>query len=104
MRELVTDKIGKIANDEIEARRLFIKTLYDDIFTGQRKLEFGEKEKKEDERAKKLSPEHHKVNVNIHKIEVASPDPDRFVFGMVRSFKQVVANPVTAASTIRGGF
>lgn len=103
-RQLVTDKIGKVGEDEIAARRLFIKTLYDDIFGLQRSLDFGEAAKKEDERAKKLSPEHAKVNVHIAKIEVASPDPDRFVMGMVRSFEQIVENPVTAASTLRGGF
>lgn len=103
-RQLVTDQIGKVANDEIEARRLFIKTLYDDIFGMQRALTYGERDKKEDERTKKLQPEKAKVNVNIHKIEVASPDPDRFVFGMVRSFRQVAENPVTASTTLRGGF
>jgi len=103
-KQLYTDEIGKLGNAELEARKLFIKTLYDDIFGMQRALVYGERDKKEDERTKKLQPEKAKVNVNIHKIEVASPDPDRFVFGMVRSFRQVAENPVTAASTLRGGF
>lgn len=45
-----------------------------------------------------------KINVNINKIEVASEDPDRFVFGAVRAFEEVVRNPTSAEDTIRGGF
>lgn len=41
-----------------------------------------------------------KVNVTIQKIEVASDDPDRFVFGMVQSFKKIASNPTQAASAL----
>ncbi len=58
----------------------------------------------EDERsAKLLKPQVPKVNVTINRIEVASPDPDRFVFGMIRSFEQIVQAPVAPAGAIRGG-
>lgn len=44
------------------------------------------------------------VKVHIDKIEVASDDPDRFVFGAVKAFEEVVRNPTSAEDTIRGGF
>lgn len=44
------------------------------------------------------------INVTIQKIEVASEDPDRFVFGMVKAVEQITKNPTQAASTIAGGF
>jgi hypothetical protein len=44
------------------------------------------------------------VNVTIHKIEVASPDPDRFAFGLDKAFKKLAQNPTTARDTMRGGF
>jgi hypothetical protein len=40
------------------------------------------------------------VKVTINKIEVASEDPDRFVFGMVNAFKKVASNPTQAASAL----
>lgn len=42
-----------------------------------------------------------KVNVTIHKIEVASPDPDRFAFSMEKSFKKLAANPTAAADALK---
>ena len=44
-----------------------------------------------------------KVNVTIHRIEVQSDDPDRFVFGMVQSFRDAAKNPSSALSTLREG-
>ncbi len=44
------------------------------------------------------------VKVTINKIEVASEDPDRFVFGMVKAVENVAKNPTQAASAIVGGF
>lgn len=44
-----------------------------------------------------------KVNVTIHRIEVASDDPDRFVFGMISSFRDAAKNPSSALSTLREG-
>jgi hypothetical protein len=40
------------------------------------------------------------VKVTIHRIEVASDDPDRFVFGMVNAFSKMSKNPTQAASAI----
>lgn len=40
------------------------------------------------------------VKVTIHRIEVASDDPDRFVFGMVNAFSKMAKNPTQAASAI----
>lgn len=42
------------------------------------------------------------IKINIHKIEVASDDPDRFVFGLVKSFDEVVRNPSQAHATMQG--
>jgi hypothetical protein len=44
-----------------------------------------------------------KVNVTIHRIEVQSDDPDRFVFGMMESFRDAAKNPSSALSTLREG-
>lgn len=44
-----------------------------------------------------------KVNVTIHRIEVASDDPDRFVFSMINSFRDAAKNPSSALSTLREG-
>jgi hypothetical protein len=44
-----------------------------------------------------------KVNVTIHRIEVQSDDPDRFAFGLVRSFRDAAKNPSSAVSTLREG-
>ncbi len=44
-----------------------------------------------------------KVNVTIHRIEVQSDDPDRFVFGMVQSFRDAAKNPSSALATLREG-
>lgn len=44
------------------------------------------------------------MNVTIHKIEVQSPDPDRFVFGMVNTLGQAAKNPTQAEHVITGGF
>lgn len=44
------------------------------------------------------------VKVTIHKIEVASEDPDRFVHGLVAVAEKGLKNPTQAASTIAGGF
>ena len=43
-----------------------------------------------------------KVNVTIQRIEVASDDPDRFVFGMVKAFEKAARNPTQAASALGG--
>jgi hypothetical protein len=53
--------------------------------------------------ARAIAPPKTKVDVHINKIEVASEDPDRFVFGMVRSFEEVVRNPTQARAALRGG-
>jgi hypothetical protein len=50
------------------------------------------------------APDKADVKVTIHKIEVASEDPDRFVHGLVRAATQGLKNPTQAASTIPGGF
>jgi hypothetical protein len=57
-------------------------------------------DKKEDERKK---PTKTNVNVTINKIEVASPDPDRFAFGLDKAFKRVAQNPTAARDGLRGG-
>lgn len=44
-----------------------------------------------------------KVNVTIHRIEVASDDPDRFVFGMVSAFRDAAKNPSSAVNALREG-
>ncbi len=44
------------------------------------------------------------VNVNIQKIEVASDDPDRFVFGMTKAFEKLNRNRTQAEGTLRRGF
>lgn len=40
------------------------------------------------------------VEVTIHRIEVASDDPDRFAFGLVESFNSVARNPTQAANPL----
>lgn len=50
------------------------------------------------------SPEKADVKVTIHKIEVASEDPDRFVHGLVKVAEKGLKNPTQAASAIAGGF
>lgn len=42
-----------------------------------------------------------KVNVTIHKIEVASDDPDRFSFNFVESLRDVARNPTGASGLVR---
>lgn len=44
------------------------------------------------------------VNVTIHKVEVASEDPDRFVFGLVRMADQALKHSTQSQHTIPGGF
>lgn len=44
------------------------------------------------------------MNVTINKIEVASEDPDRFVFGAVKAFERAAKNPTQAEHAITGGF
>jgi hypothetical protein len=44
-----------------------------------------------------------KINVTIQHIEVAADDPDRFVIGMVKSFRRVAANPGQARRVLREG-
>lgn len=53
---------------------------------------------------KDIDPEKTNVNITINKIEVASDDPDRFVFGAVKAFEKAAKNPTQAATTIPGGF
>lgn len=48
-------------------------------------------------------PQPAKVEVKINKIEVASEDPDRFVFGMVKAAEEVMRNPTQSTFTIPGG-
>lgn len=43
------------------------------------------------------------VNVTIHKIEVASEDPDRFVFGLVRIGEQAAKHPTASQHATPGG-
>lgn len=42
------------------------------------------------------------VNVRIDKIEVASDDPDRFVFGVVKAFEKFNKSPTQAEAALRG--
>lgn len=51
----------------------------------------------------KKNAERPKVNVTIHRIEVASEDPDRFVFGLTEVFQRVVKNPNSARTAFREG-
>lgn len=44
------------------------------------------------------------VNVTIHKIEVASEDPDRFVFGVAKLAENAAKHPTSSQHTIVGGF
>lgn len=44
------------------------------------------------------------VNVTIHKIEVYSDDPDRFVAQAVQSFEDITRNPTQAHEIMRGAF
>lgn len=53
---------------------------------------------------KKSSVKPTSTNVTIHKIEVASDDPDRFAFGLVSSFERMVRNPTSARAALRGGY
>jgi hypothetical protein len=43
------------------------------------------------------------VNVTIHRIEVQSDDPDRFVFGLTRAFDDIIRNPSGARLAWREG-
>lgn len=45
-----------------------------------------------------------KIEVNIHKIEVASEDPDRFVFGLAKIGEQAAKHPTSSQHTTPGGF
>jgi len=44
------------------------------------------------------------VNVTIQRIEVASEDPDRFVFGLAKVAEQAVKHKTQSSHTIPGGF
>jgi hypothetical protein len=44
------------------------------------------------------------INVNIQRIEVASDDPDRFVFQLAKTAEQAVKNRTQARSATPGGF
>lgn len=44
------------------------------------------------------------VNITIQKIEVASEDPDRFVFGIVQIGEQATKHPTASQHTVPGGF
>jgi hypothetical protein len=57
-----------------------------------------------DEQWKGLAPERGDLNVTIQKIEIASEDPDRFVFGMVGAFEDAAKRPTQARAVITGGF
>lgn len=43
------------------------------------------------------------VNVTIHRIEVAAPDPDRFAFNFNRAMARIAVNKTQAVDTLRGG-
>ncbi len=57
-----------------------------------------------EEEAKKGKLNKTDVNVRIDKIEVASDDPDRFAFGLIRSFSDYAAHPTQAGNALPGGF
>lgn len=44
------------------------------------------------------------TKVTINKVEVASPDPDRFVHGIARAAERFNRNPTQAQAALRGGF
>ncbi|HEY6022206.1 MAG TPA: hypothetical protein VIY48_20765 [Candidatus Paceibacterota bacterium] len=44
------------------------------------------------------------INVTIQRIEVASEDPDRFVFGLAKVAEQAVKHKTQSSHTIAGGF
>lgn len=44
------------------------------------------------------------VAITIHKVEVASDDPDRFVFGLTKAAEKANRNPTQAEAAVRGGF
>lgn len=43
------------------------------------------------------------VNVNIHKIEIAADDPDRFAFGLEEAISNAIKNPTQPFHADRGG-
>src|SRR5262249_11364546 len=43
------------------------------------------------------------MNVTIHRIEVQSDDPDRWVEGMVTAFRDAIKNPSAAVRAMREG-
>lgn len=59
---------------------------------------------KAEEPWKNLGPDKSNINVTIQKIEVASEDPDRFVFGLAKIGEQATKHPTQSQHTIPGGF
>jgi hypothetical protein len=59
---------------------------------------------KQEEPWKNLGPDKSNINVTIQKIEVASEDPDRFVFGLAKIGEQATKHPTQSQHTIPGGF
>lgn len=53
---------------------------------------------------KDLNPTKADVNITINRIEVASEDPDRFVFGLVKIADQATKNKTSSQHTTSGGF
>jgi hypothetical protein len=53
---------------------------------------------------KDLNPTKTEVNVTINRIEVASEDPDRFVFGLVKIADNAMKNKTASQHTTSGGF
>lgn len=51
-----------------------------------------------------LAPDRGDLNVTIHKIEIASEDPDRFVFGLTHAFERAEKARTQARDVIAGGF
>jgi hypothetical protein len=59
---------------------------------------------KPEEPWRNMGPDKSQINVTIQKIEVASEDPDRFVFGLAKIGEQATKHPTQSQHTVPGGF
>ncbi len=106
-RALIAEKDGSIAafkalRDTAEQARMQLRMSLEAALDPA--LRFFGMGKEEAPEWKGLSPDKANVNVTIHKIEVESQDPDRFVFGAVKAFEKAAKTPTQAETVIAGGF
>lgn len=94
----VESTLNLINNKSIEERREILKHAFPEQWG--KSLDSA---KMPDAASNWTAPKGTDVNITIQKIEVASEDPDRFVFGLVKIGEQVSKHPTTSQHATPGG-